>query len=64
MPGDFFRRPVRWVMPRPERLASPKPFHLVAMKGEPTAQCVIKVVDLTPAEQTTISGLAFQCAAR
>ena len=44
----------------PGRLASPKPVHLIGMKGEPAAQRVIKIVHLARAEQKIISFLAVQ----
>ena len=43
----------------PGRLASPKPVHLIGMKGEPAAQRVIEIVHLARAEQTIISKLAL-----
>src|SRR5436309_3401207 len=45
---------------RSGRLASLKPVHLIAMKGEPAAQRIIKVVHLAGAEQKIISKLAVQ----
>jgi hypothetical protein len=47
----------------PGRLASPKPVHLVGMKGEPAAQRIIEIVHLARAEQTIISRLALQAPA-
>ena len=44
----------------PGRLPSPKPVHLIGMKGEPAAQRVIEIVHLARAEQTIISRLALQ----
>jgi hypothetical protein len=46
----------------PGRLNSPKPVHLIGMKGEPAAQRVIEIVHLARAEQTIISRLALQAA--
>jgi len=45
---------------RPGRLASPKPVHLIGIKGEPAAQRVIEIVHLAKAEQTIISRLPLQ----
>jgi|ERR1700722_2354066 hypothetical protein len=44
----------------PGRVASPKPIHLVGMKGEPAARRVIEIVLLAGAKQEVIRRLAVQ----
>jgi hypothetical protein len=53
VPGEFFRRPVRWVMARgPDLLLARR---LVGMKVKPSAQCVIEIAG-HPASQDALPG--------